>query len=108
MTERKMADVLWDAANVHLPSNDNMTNICAWSCNAALRAESPALIEGWGISDKERKASATDRFLKSLGCPTGGKVGKFQNYEQGSERQGVRYMWLLLAMHAAQDAKVML
>lgn len=41
-----------------------------------------------------------DRFLRDLGCETGTVMSWFK---VGPERQGVRFLWLLLAMHAAAD-----
>ena len=107
MKKRMMADVLWEAANKHL-CHAYANSFCKWSCNAALKAENPLLISEHRISDRKRRASATDKFLKSLGCQTGGHVGKFLNYPEGPERQGVRYLWLMLAMHVAKDEKVTL
>ena len=107
MKKRMMADVLWKAANVHLTHGD-ANSFCKWSCNAALKAENPRLITDYGIDNYKRKASATDKFLTSLGCQSGGHVGKFRNYPEGAARQGVRYLWLMLAMHVAKDEKVTL
>ncbi len=88
----KLADVLWDAANVHLSAD----NFSAWekqidyfSCCAVEYAA--------GDGDLEAK-----RFLKSLGCDTASTTS-FLSFRPGIQRQGVRYMWLLLAMHVAED-----
>jgi hypothetical protein len=102
MAKRKMHDVLWEAANTYLPYNDDF-NHRRWSCNSALAAE----FEGYE-NPRNRRAAATDKFLKSLGCATGGLKGKFQNYPEGPERQGVRYMWLMLAAAVAKDEGVTL
>jgi hypothetical protein len=41
-------------------------------------------------------------FLESLGCKTMSDKC-FSFIPEGEQRQGVRYMWLLLAMHVAED-----
>jgi hypothetical protein len=85
--KRMLADVLWEAANVYLlPEQVWHPAKSYYTCDAALAA-----------SDSD---AATD-FLQELGCPGG--FWCFENFEEGEQRQGVRYMWLLLAMHVAED-----
>jgi hypothetical protein len=102
-TTRKvaLADVLWTAANEHL-SDDGWwkDGRSTWSCNAVAKA-----------ATRDRNAVSTDLpepvedFLRQCGCRT-----SKENYTFGkrndTDRQGVRYMWLLLAMHVAEDEAI--
>lgn len=82
-----LADVLWTAANVYLQSEE-------FSCHAVYEALNPGA--EWDCRP--------DHFLVSLGCD----VNKEQFLEFAhDERQGVRYIWLLLAMHVAEDEGIM-
>jgi hypothetical protein len=100
MTKKRMlADVLWEAANVHLPAHLTIDNPCKWSCNAALAAEFGGRFhyefsQGKRCIAQMRDESKTGRFLESLGADP--------SIDSGIS-QGVRYMWLLLAMHVAED-----
>lgn len=101
----KLADVLWDAANNYLPPTDNFT-LDVWSCNAALHAEFrriPFRSDARGDEVIDRRGSACEKFLLSLGCRGHHLHGAFGDFPPGRLRQGVRYMWLLLAMHVAED-----
>lgn len=92
-TKRKLADVLWEAANVHLESggpNDTYDQLL-FSCDAV----SAALECGNGIERARR-------FLARLGCPVT-SMAAFSEFSHGPQRQGVRYVWLLLAAHVAED-----
>lgn len=90
MTKRMLADLLWDAANNFLLEDSG------YSCFAVdLAAHSAGLKSG--------PNTEYDRFLRALGCETGTVMKEFQ---QGKERQGVRYVWLLLAMHVADDERI--
>lgn len=104
MSKRMLADVLWEAANLHLPSDD-CWDLNVYSCNAALSAEFGKLPMKTVGNAREivRDGSVTDRFLKRLGCSTLNQRGAFLAYREGPSRQGVRYLWLLLAMHVAAD-----
>jgi hypothetical protein len=97
MTKRMLADVLWEAANVHLSPHDsygwNGYTCCAVACAINLR-------------DEYEYAEETEalKFLATLGCNTGSHGNVLTAlFDEGEERQGVRYMWLLLAMHVAED-----
>jgi hypothetical protein len=88
----KLADVLWRAANMNLSdSNEDGSTSFEYSC--------------WAVSEAALQSRCSDyaaiRFLESLGCNTS-MVHGF-GATPGGERQGVRYMWLLLAMHVAED-----
>lgn len=93
-----LADVLWEAANEHL-SLDGWYRYgkSLWSCNAVAKAAT-----GDPDAACRQLPKAVAAFLRSLGCRVG-----FENYTFGqrneSARQGARYMWLLLAMHVAED-----
>jgi hypothetical protein len=106
MTKKRMlADVLWEAANERLSPNDIETvgNVRA-TCCAAWWAEHGR--EWWMYQSREWRAAAREsqavQFLKQLGCRVGSSAA-FNSFDPGEERQGVRYMWLLLAMHVAED-----
>jgi hypothetical protein len=86
-----LADVLWDAANEHLSPS------AGYSCFAFDRA-----CQEHGL--KAGPHSPADRFLLELGCDT----GPMNRFSGGIERQGVRYMWLLLAMHVAEDEGIVI
>jgi hypothetical protein len=87
-TARKvaLADLLWEAAS--LVTDVSGYSCCSVDCAAAVREM------------KSGPHTRYDKFLKELGCETGTVMSWF---EAGHERQGVRYMWLLLAMHVAED-----
>jgi hypothetical protein len=85
MSEKRMlADVLWEAANKWLWSGGcQQSRSVMHSCNA-LRWASNQRIE--------------PTFLHELGAPN--HSGDFPD---GDDEQGCRYMFLLLAMHVAED-----
>jgi hypothetical protein len=98
--KRMLADVLWRAAFELHPAVDAAT------CCLAYRAE---FGESWGHHHNQwasaARASKAVAFLRELGCAVG-STKVFDRYERGEERQGVRYMWLLLAMHVAEDERI--
>ena len=100
MKKVKLADVLWDAANEHLlpDSCDDGNPQHQWySCNAIECALDPNLSTvTLCLPDEVRE------WLTAIGCDCGSSVC-FRDHAQGEARQGVRYMWLLLAMHVAED-----
>jgi hypothetical protein len=104
-----LADVLWTAANVYLKAAPDEHGTEAWSCNAALIAQYPskvqAILTRVGLR-KLRDESDVATFLEKLGCPIRSDYA-FPDYCWFEETQGVRYMWLLLAMHVAEDEKIM-
>lgn len=107
--KKKLADVLWEAANTCLPAHSSF-DLASYSCNAALRAEFhgiPMKAAKDEIGQRvNRHGSVTHQFLNDLGC-TRSPLGGFGKHEPGEIRQGVRYMWLLLAMHVAEDEGIM-
>lgn len=112
--ERPMGDVLREAANVHLAALTkwSTTRKPIHSCNAALRAEDTekydrAAKPQSGTSIRAlRQNAATDKFLRSLGCNS--RESLFEEFKPGPERQGVRFMWLLLAACMADDLDITL
>lgn len=99
MAKRMLADVLWEAANEVL-SPSQLCRVADYSCNAALIAEGALRTDADGAIEK-RNLSKTDTFLRALGCDS--SMEQFKAFPDGPSRQGVRYMWLLLAMYVAED-----
>lgn len=97
MAKRMLADVLWTAANDYLPD-------LRFSCHATAQA---AL--GYEWREMEWNDSRAIKFLRSLGCPDFASQCDawswlFDETEDfPREILDVRYMWLLLAMHVAED-----
>jgi hypothetical protein len=94
---------LWNAANLHLASPEEVDNgvydydKSSYTCDAISKAMRRL--------DEEENASV-DAFLYSLGFPKNGKGMCslfYTDSDDGDCRQGVRYMWLLLAFSAAED-----
>jgi hypothetical protein len=93
--KRMLADVLWEAANTYLcPDGKARGKYEPYSC-AAVSMAFPG--QPWSFPDSAR------RFLRSLGCDTDSLALLHPAFEFSPEAQGIRYMWLLLAMHAAED-----
>lgn len=88
----KLADVLWDAANE-----------CLWD---GAGPYPPARQDEYSCNAVNSAAMGADKFLDSLGCPWVFAACPAWEWTKGATsktRQGVRYMWLLLAMHVAED-----
>lgn len=102
MAKRMMADVLWEAANVHLHRY-----VYVGSCIAVAQV----LGMKWGneVTLHDLAVGHTVfEFLSSLGCQTDSMM--FLDLEDGDKEydvQGARYMWLILAMHVAEDEGLM-
>jgi hypothetical protein len=97
MAKRMMADVFWDAANKHLatepiedPDLDRVHKWACWAVDAAMEEKR---------NTGENSNNKAYRLFKELGMKS--RFG-FDN-ERHNDPQGVRYMWLLLAMHVAED-----
>jgi hypothetical protein len=93
-----LADVLWTAANKWLltrNSHDGEPPL-EYSCNAAQVAEAGRYKHHMFLN---REGSFAVKFLEELGCNTGCATV----FSGQHDVQGVRYMWLLLAMHVAED-----
>lgn len=102
MKKVPLADVLWEAANRQLnPVGDGDGGIydTSYSCVAVWSELCRA-----GIVHRE--FNPVWEFLDSLGCKSSSSALRL-NAPRGEKRQGNRYMWLLLAMHVAEDEKIM-
>jgi hypothetical protein len=95
---RMLADVLWEAANERLSPvyHNEPAGMDPFSCNAV------------GLAVRRCTFETKDRihdFLRSLGCSGhAGQMALISGLEHGEEAlQGCRFMWLLLAMHVAED-----
>lgn len=105
MTKRMLADVLWEAANERLLNRRSSWEepTLEYSCNAAIAAERGPKFERpdiRGYHQGKVSCRAAD-FLAELGCDPGSANG-FHGVPTHLV-QGARYMWLLLAMHVAED-----
>lgn len=107
MKRRLLAEILWEAANTRLQSDFRYTGgLWEFSCEAVADALG-ALDHIESRKDWDRFCKTPPmQFLKSLGCKVGA-MNAFLRFGDGPERQGVRYMWLLLAMHVAEDEGIM-
>jgi hypothetical protein len=103
--KRMLADVLWEAANERLsPDFNEAENTDRYSCFAVSLAACGRLTQVREdlLHIVPGEVAAALRFLYSLGLD-------YRAYENGwnhftpQHLQGVRYMWLLLAMHVAED-----
>jgi hypothetical protein len=88
--KRKLSDVLWDAANKHLWAGIG-TSGNWFSCTTV-----------WDATSGRSNACVATAFLEQLGCDVSSSHC-FNDFDDGEEQQGVRYIWLLLAMHVAED-----
>jgi hypothetical protein len=97
-----LADVLWDAANLYLvpPQAYNWSDKSQWpgSCCAVMQAIRPDWFERDVSLHGQADGMPEFDFLRSLGCET-----HTTEMNRQKDSQGVRYMWLLLAMHVAED-----
>lgn len=108
MRKVALADILWNAANERLAvyeedgfSRGYWTRPTVYSCNAIAH-------ELGGISVDDLPPSVFE-FVESLGCNCGDYHAMLLFELDTSEAiQGARYMWLLLAMHVAEDEGIML
>lgn len=91
----KLADVLWEAANDRLSPRNSWNpakGVDYYTCNAVRLACARIGADRIGALN----------FIGELGCPIYSSSA-FIQFTEGPVRQGVRYMWLLLAMHVAED-----
>jgi hypothetical protein len=103
----KLSDALRKAANECLAANDDdhspFRGRFRESCCAALGAVRPGWYEHRGFD--EFLSVEPLPFLTALGCDphTTYFMDAYPEYEDDAERQGVRYMFLLLAACVAED-----
>lgn len=97
MAKRMMADVLWEAANKFLsPDYESYgEKTDPFSCNAVKLA----------LQNRDMSWNDASEFISQCGCNGSAEALSYVcGFENGDKRlQGVRYMWLLLAMHVAED-----
>jgi hypothetical protein len=97
MAKRMLADVLWEAANVYLSPTLLPLGIKGerfeFSCHAFNRA----------LHGNKRNLNAENTFLEGLGVNFFYSACEEWRDFHDQDLQGVRYMWLLLAMHVAED-----
>lgn len=101
-TARPLADVLWEAANVWLHPTarkgwaSDLHGLTSWSCHAI-----EAALKGRAPTDyfHTYQGGAAWEFIRSMN----GGAYLDSALMMARDTQGVRYMWLLLAMHAAED-----
>jgi hypothetical protein len=95
MTKKRMlADVLWDAANKHLSANNEL--------NYQEQRDYFSCVAVEFSCGNFKTACTAKEFLQKLGCPTDSAM-QFLQFREGAQRQGIRYLWLLLAMHVAEE-----
>jgi hypothetical protein len=100
--KRPLADVLWEAANKWLAADSHDREPpYEFSCAAVT-----AVFQMPVYKCLSRASAEVDAFLTALGCDCD-SWQMFKGVPVGKERQGVRYMWLLLAMHVAEDEGIM-
>lgn len=96
MRKVALADVLWEAANKYLSVNGRQV----WPLNATYTCDALSRpLGGYGHLDLPPRVA---KWLKALGCDPKHDGYRFEA-PAGRVRQGVRYMWLLIAMHCAED-----
>lgn len=103
---RMLADVLWEAANVHLW--DGMSEYDPAADRIPLDRPSPPRkysCDALFSVTQCRERSAVE-FVESFGVNIHSPM--LDDIEEGEERQAARYMWLLLAMHVAEDEGIQL
>lgn len=97
----KLADVFWKAANEHLSVGPSTPLLSQYTC-VAVSAAIYSIDQRGLVSLRLAAMKKAEDYMKALGCETGR-----MNYTFGTkhiaERQQRRYMWLLIAMHAAED-----
>jgi hypothetical protein len=99
--KKKLADLLWEAANEHLW--DGAGQVPAAHERHRNQYSCDALHECFKWAGDRVAAKL---HLAKMGCDTF-KTSQFDLFAAGEMRQGVRYMWLLLAMHVAEDEGIM-
>jgi hypothetical protein len=103
-SKRALADVLWEAANVYLSPTGKQIHGAPYSCWAIWMAQNGTrrLPNEFGLHTSG--GGAAWEFIRSM---NGGESLACSYMTEGStsprDVQSVRYMWLLLAMHVAED-----
>ena len=104
-TDRKISDILWDAANKHLcsPVEDRGDGLWMESCCAVAEAENGH--DRVGCVDVDPCVSKALAYLKEFGVNPQ-KSGQFDEFSSYEEQQGARYLWLMFAYQVALDEGV--
>ena len=109
MAKRMLADVLWQAANKYLLPNRKYkrggpAEYSCWAIYMALQGSFDMPKVFTAHTDDEGEAW---RFVRSLAAGRSLRVSAMvwpgEGWDAADDPQGNRYMWLLLAMHAAED-----
>lgn len=105
-TDRKISDILWDAANKHLcpPEEEGRGSLWKESCCAVAEAENGHDQCGsvW-VTPNVSKALA---YLQEFGVNPE-EYGQFTDVgDTDEEIQGARYLWLMFAYQVALDEGV--
>lgn len=95
--KRMLADVLWEAANKHLEHDTVALGGDRWSGSCCAVARALDLSWPQGMAELAARHPVY-KFLASLGCESHSVY-----LCNTPEPQSCRYMWLLLAMHVAED-----
>lgn len=104
-TERKISDIIWDAANKYLcpPGVDSGDELWMESCCAVAEAENGH--HSWGYVDVDPDVSKALAYLQEFGVDPR-RTGQFDEFESYEEIQGARYLWLMFAYQVAIDEGV--
>lgn len=104
-TDRKISDILWDAANKHLfsPVEDDGDGLWMESCCAVAEAENGH--DSWSGVDVDPCVSKALTYLQEFGVIPK-EYGQFDEFSSYEEQQGARYLWLMFAYQVALDEGV--
>lgn len=104
-TDRKISDILWDAANKHLCPSGEEDRGSLWkeSCCAVAEAENGH--DRVGSVDVDPCVSKALAYLQELGVIPK-EYGQFDEFSSYEEQQGARYLWLMFAYQVALDEGV--
>ena len=104
-TDRKISDILWDAANKHLcsPVEDRGDGLWMESCCAVAEAENGHDRVGSVCVDPD--VSKALAYLQEFGVIPK-EYGQFDEFSSYEEHQGARYLWLMFAYQVALDEGV--
>ena len=99
-TERKISDIIWDAANKYLcpPGVDSGDELWMESCCAVAEAENGH--DQWGRVKVTPNVSKALAYLQEFGVDPC-RLGQFNEFESDEEIQGARYLWLMFAYQVA-------
>lgn len=100
-TERKISDIIWEAANKYLcpPEVEAGDGFWGESCCAVAEAENGH--DQWGSVDVRPNISKALAYLQEFGVIPE-KCGQFTDVgDTDEEIQGARYLWLMFAYEVA-------